>query len=118
LRTSLYADDAAIFAAPIKEDIQNLSSILEGFGEVSRLGANLQKSYVVHIRCDDINLDEVLHGLPVVRASFTLKYLGLPLSIWHFRRDDFQNLEDKVVSKLPSYNGKIITMAIRIHSNG
>ena len=32
LRTSLYADDAAIFVAPNKEDIANLSSILDGFG--------------------------------------------------------------------------------------
>jgi hypothetical protein len=32
LRSSLYVDDAAIFIVPIKEDIQNHSSIVEGFG--------------------------------------------------------------------------------------
>jgi hypothetical protein len=32
LRTSLYADVAALFIAPIIEDIQNLATILERFG--------------------------------------------------------------------------------------
>jgi hypothetical protein len=35
LRTSLYADDAAFFVAPIKSDIENLAAILENFGEVT-----------------------------------------------------------------------------------
>jgi hypothetical protein len=67
-----FADDAAIFIAPIKKDIQNHSSIVEGFGEDTMLCTNLQKSYVVSIRCDDMNLHEVLHGFPVVRAFFPL----------------------------------------------
>jgi hypothetical protein len=33
LRTSLYADDAAVFVTPYKEDIQNLEAILYSFGE-------------------------------------------------------------------------------------
>ncbi|KAK1649450.1 hypothetical protein QYE76_067255 [Lolium multiflorum] len=37
VRTSLYADDAAVFVAPIKEDIMNLASILQNFGEVTGL---------------------------------------------------------------------------------
>jgi hypothetical protein len=35
LRTSLYADDAIVFVAPIKNDIQNLAPILECLGEVT-----------------------------------------------------------------------------------
>jgi hypothetical protein len=33
LHTSLYADDAAVFVAPIKSDIANLVAILQSFGE-------------------------------------------------------------------------------------
>jgi mannosylglycoprotein endo-beta-mannosidase len=51
IRTSLYADDAAVFLAPIKEDIQNLASILLDFGEVTGLCTNFQKSSVTPIRC-------------------------------------------------------------------
>jgi hypothetical protein len=42
LQTSLYADDAAIFVAPIKEDIRNLALILENFGDVT--GRSTSKS--------------------------------------------------------------------------
>ena len=82
LRTSLYADDAAIFVAPIKEDIQNLTEILREFGIVTGLCTNLQKSSVAPIRCNQIDLDDLLDGLPVVRTTFPMRYLGLPLSIW------------------------------------
>ena len=40
MRTSLYADDAAVFVAPIKRDIDNLAAILRGFGDVMGLCIN------------------------------------------------------------------------------
>jgi hypothetical protein len=43
LRTSLYADYASIFVGSIKEGIQNLSSIIDGFGEVNSLCTNFHK---------------------------------------------------------------------------
>jgi mannosylglycoprotein endo-beta-mannosidase len=86
IRTSLYADDAAIFVAPIKHDIQNLALILESFGVVTGLCTNFSKSSVVPIRCANINLDEILEGILATRASFPLRYLGLPLSVWSLRR--------------------------------
>jgi hypothetical protein len=59
-------DDAAIFVAPKREYIQNLSSILGLFGEVTDLDTNFQKSLVVPIMCQDIDLDDVLQGLSVI----------------------------------------------------
>jgi hypothetical protein len=44
LRTSLYADDAAVFVSPSKMDIQNLATILQSFGEVTGLCTNFSKS--------------------------------------------------------------------------
>jgi hypothetical protein len=113
LRTSLYADDAAVFVAPIKEDIQNLAMILEKFGDVTGLCTNFQKSFVVPIRCPHIDLDDVLAGIPATRTSFPLKYLGLPLSVWCLKRVYFQHLEDKCAGKLPTWNGKLVTTAGR-----
>jgi hypothetical protein len=43
--TSLYADDADIFVTPLKEEIQNLSSIPAHFGEASGLVTNFQKAW-------------------------------------------------------------------------
>ena len=40
VRTSLYADDVEVFVAPIKRDIDNLTSILRGFSEVTGLCMN------------------------------------------------------------------------------
>jgi hypothetical protein len=56
LRTSLYADDAAVFVTPFKEEIQNLATILDGFGNVTGLCTNFQKSSVVPIRCGHVDL--------------------------------------------------------------
>jgi hypothetical protein len=72
LCTSLYADDAAMFAAPIKQNIQNLVLILQRFGGVTGLCTNFLKSFVVPIRCGNIDLDDVLDGIPETRVSFPL----------------------------------------------
>jgi hypothetical protein len=93
LRTSLYADDAVVFVAPLKEDINNLTTIFECFGEVTGICTNFQKSSVVPIRCGDVDLDSILEGILVSHVSFPRKYLGLPLSVWQLKRMDFQHLE-------------------------
>jgi hypothetical protein len=113
LRTSLYADDAAIFVAPIKHDIQNLAVILQCFGNITGLYTNFTKSSVVPIRCQNIDLDDVLEGISATRASFSLRYLGLPLSVWCLRRRDYQHLEDKCAARIPTWNGKYVTLAGR-----
>jgi hypothetical protein len=113
LRTSLYADDAAIFVAPIKEDIQNLARILHNFGKVTGLSTNFLKTAVVPIRCGNLDLDGILHGIPAKREAFPLRYLGLPLTVRCLKRGDIQHLEDKCAGKLPNWNGKYITAAGR-----
>jgi hypothetical protein len=113
LRTSLYADDAEVFVAPIREDIQNLTAILERFGEVTSLRTNFQKSFVVPIRCGQVDIDSILDGVPAARASFALRCPGLPLSVRCLKRVDFKHLEDKCVGKLPTWNGKYVTTAGR-----
>lgn len=107
-RTSLYADDAAIFVKPVQEDVSNLATILQCFGEVTGLCTNFQKSSVVPIRCRNLDLEAILQGLPAARASFPMKYLGLPLSVWQLKRVDFQYLEDKVAAKLVPWEGRYI----------
>lgn len=70
---SLYADDAAIFIAPVKEDIDNISAILASFGDVTGLVANPQKGIVAPIRCANIDLDDILQSFPATRAGFPLR---------------------------------------------
>lgn len=99
--------------APFKEDIEQLTHILEGFDEVTGLVTNLEKSSVAPIRCSGIDLSAVLQCFPAVRSSFPMRYLGLPLSVHRLRRSDFQHLEDKIAGKLVTWQGKFITAAGR-----
>ena len=112
-RISLYADDAAIFMAPIKEEITNLAHILTSFGDVTGLCTNMQKTSVVPIRCGAVDLDDVLQAFPASRTGFPMRYLGLPLSVWQLKRVDLQHLEDKIAGKVPMWAGKYINSAGR-----
>ena len=63
MQISIYADDTAIFIKPYKKDVTALVDILAKFGEVSGLKTNVQKSSVIPIRCQGVDLDDVLHDL-------------------------------------------------------
>jgi hypothetical protein len=68
---------------------------------------------VVTITCQGIDPDDVLDGLPVIRVSFPIKYLGLPLSVWQLKRLDFQSIEDKMAGELVTWDGKNINVVGR-----
>jgi hypothetical protein len=78
--TSLYADNAAIFMAPYKEDITCLASMLGRFWEVTGLVTSCAKSQVAPIKCDDIDLEDVLQPFSARLTTFPMCYLVLPLS--------------------------------------
>jgi len=113
IRTSMYADDTTIFVKPYKRDVTTLAEILAKFGDATGLKTNVEKSSLIPIRCQGVNLDEVLSNFPARRARFPTKYLGLPLTSTRLRRIDFQSLVDKAVSKLTVWNGKNINHAGR-----
>jgi hypothetical protein len=75
-RTCMYADDAAIFINPLKEDLEAITTILQEFGKVSGLHINMQKSSVHPIRCHGIDLNHVLASFKGTRESFPCRYLG------------------------------------------
>jgi hypothetical protein len=111
--TSLYADDATIFIAPFKEDFEVLAHIFDGFGEVTGVVTNVHKSIVVPIRRANIDLDEIMQSLPIQRANFLIKYLGLPLTHRSIKNIDVQPLVDKAASKLVPWHEKNIAAAGR-----
>ncbi|WVZ50254.1 hypothetical protein U9M48_001528 [Paspalum notatum var. saurae] len=111
LRISLYADDAAIFIAPTKKDVEALMRLLDLFGQASGLVMNFHKSSVIPIRCNGIDLSSILESIPARRATFPTKYLGLPLSNSRLQKVAFQFLIDKILGKLNSWNGRILTAA-------
>ena len=95
-RTSLYADDAAIFINPIKEDVDAIKTILEAFRNLSGLHINLQKSLVHSIRCEDVDLNMVLSPFIGTRGTFPYKYLGLQLHIRSLQKVHVQPLIERI----------------------
>jgi hypothetical protein len=109
----MYADDAVIFLKPTTRDADNLKRILANFGDVTGLQTNLRKRSVTPISCDSVDLDAALANLPLTRASFPIKYLGLPLTPRRLKKIDFQPLVDKASGKLSTWNGRNLTQARR-----
>jgi hypothetical protein len=56
----LYADDAAIFAAPNATELDNLQKILHVFGECSGLSVNMAKTEIFPIRVDPVVVTPLL----------------------------------------------------------
>lgn len=77
-RFLLYADDAAVFIKPAEQDFNVLKLILEIFGQASGLQTNMEKTEIYPIRCESIDIDQVL-GQQSKICNFPCKYLGLPL---------------------------------------
>jgi hypothetical protein len=50
LRASLYADDAAVFLNPLKDEVQVVADILQMFGQASGLLINQRKCAVFRPR--------------------------------------------------------------------
>ena len=95
-RTSMYADDAAIFISPTKDDVEAIKIILQDFGTFSGLHINLQKSSVHLISCANVHLDQVLSPFIGTRGSFPCKYLGLQLHIRSLQKIHVQPLIDRI----------------------
>jgi hypothetical protein len=110
----MYADDAVVFLKPSVTDATNLRDLLLNFGQVTGLQTNLQKTTVSIISCENIDLEAILAALPIARAHFPLKYLGLPLSPFRLRKLDFQPQIDKAVAKLSAWHGRNLTHAGRV----
>jgi hypothetical protein len=60
LRASFYADDAAVFVKPIKEEVTVVAQILDMFGAASGLLTNRSKCAVYPIHCDNLGLDDIM----------------------------------------------------------
>jgi hypothetical protein len=100
IRCSLYADDVALFIKPAAAEISLTKAILQVFGEVSGLVVNLSKSQAIPIRCDDINIDNLLQPVGLRVSTLPCTYLGMPLSLRRLRKIDIQPLTDKIAARL------------------
>lgn len=73
-RVSIYVDDVVMFIKLAEEDLSCTKVILDGFGEASGLLANMQKNYVIPIRCNVVALQAIFNSLQCSSVSI----LGSP----------------------------------------
>jgi hypothetical protein len=101
-RVSLYADDAALFLKPSKDDLNTMNCILQLFADASGLITNLSKTQAYPIRCDHLDLSFLSEAnIPI--SEFPCTYLFLPL---HYRRPSkvtFHPLVMKIGRRLPGW---------------
>ncbi|CAM0954217.1 unnamed protein product [Alopecurus aequalis] len=114
LRTSLYADDAALFLNPVKQEVDNAQAILARFGLISGMKANFQKCTAYKIRCDLPVHEGVLDNFGGNEGVLPCKYLGLPLGFKKPRRVEVQPLLDRAAAKVPPWQGKLFNRMGRL----
>jgi hypothetical protein len=94
-----------------KEEIKTIVSLLTLFGEAFGLMTNFWKSTIVPTSCQGLPLDDILDGLLTRRATFLIRYLGLPLTSARLRKRDLQFLVDKALGKLSNWNMRSFSVA-------
>jgi hypothetical protein len=113
-RTSLYADDVALFLNPTQQDIAGLTEILSTFGRATGLITNLAKSSISTICCQDIDIQDLASRAGIVITPFPCLYLGMPLSIKNLTKADWQALLDKLDRHLASWKARLMSKAGRL----
>jgi len=110
----MYADDAAIFINPVMDEVRELASILLTFGLASGLVVNVNKSACFPIRCEEIDVPQIMQYFNCPIKSFPCTYLGLPLHFRRLGRVEVQLLIEKVAARLPTWKGRLLNKAGRL----
>jgi hypothetical protein len=107
-RMLLYADDAVVFINPTANDLLATKHILQLFGEAAGLITNLDKTEYFPIRCQNINIGDII-GLDQNVAAFPCSYLGLPLHFKKLPKSAIQSIVHKIGNRLPGWKRKLMT---------
>jgi hypothetical protein len=107
-RVSLYAYHAAVFINPTSQDLCTTLLILKIFGQASGLITNMEKTELYPIRCQDINLVQILDASLKI-SSFPCTYLCLPLHFKNLPRSMINPIVQKIGNKLPGWKRNILS---------
>ena len=111
---SLYADDVILLLSPSAEEARAVKFILQLFGDASGLVTNVDKCSITPI-CGEHEAIHAFHEvLPCQILEFPIKYLGVPLSTMALPENQYRPLIDRIGSKLPAWQGKLLNRSGRL----
>jgi hypothetical protein len=114
MRTSFYADDAALFINLEPDQVTAVFNLLEFFGQVSGLRINSSKCTVFPISCGDRDIHDMTAGPRCKVGLLPCTHLGLPLGYRSPTRSECQTFIDKIAAKLKPCRGKLMNRAGRL----
>jgi hypothetical protein len=90
------------------------SPVEEPWPSLLQTGEDVSKCQMAPIRCNPAKIQVMAFAFLCQVMDFPIKYLGLPLSIKELPRSALQPLADKVVDRLPTWQGKLMHWSGRL----
>jgi hypothetical protein len=107
------ANDTILFSSVEECHLRNLKCNLVWIEKLPGIRINYHKSELIPINLDDDLIHKVAHIFCCPIGTFPIKYLGVPLH-YKLRREDVQPLVDKILKKVASWKGKLLSYAPRM----
>jgi hypothetical protein len=108
-----YADDTILFSKAEDSALRNLKCILMLYEQISGMRVNFHKSELLPINLSSEDSHRFAHIFSCPVGSFPLKYLGVALHYDDLSRDDIQPLIDKLLKRIASWRGQLLSLAAR-----
>ena len=109
-----YADDTILFSSVEDQHLKNLMCCLVLFENLSGMRINYHKSELIPINLEPLDIHRISHIFCCPVGDFPIKYLGVPLHFDKLIREDIQPLVDKIIKKIASWKGKLLSHAARL----
>ena len=109
-----YADDTILFSDCDEAHLKNLKCCLAWFEQLSGMRINFHKSELIPMNLEADEVHKISHIFCCPIGSFPIKYLGIPLHFENLKREDIQPLVDKILKKVASWKGRLLSPAARL----
>lgn len=109
-----FADDLFLLAAANVESVAVLKRTFEEFGAMSGLHPNLQKSNVFLAGVTEMEISNICNTMGMESKEPHVKYLGVPLISGRLKQSDCDELEQKILKKVNSWQANLLSYAGRI----